>query len=50
MGILITVLLVIAGIIGLLLLLALFVKKDYLVQRDIVISQPEVTCSAIYAC
>jgi hypothetical protein len=40
MNILITILLVIAGIIALLLIIALFMKKEYYVQREISISAP----------
>jgi uncharacterized protein YndB with AHSA1/START domain len=37
------ILLVIAGIVALLLIVALFVKKDYLIKREIVISKPKAT-------
>ena len=41
MKILVAILLVIASIIGLLLIIALFVKKDYKVEREIVINKPK---------
>ena len=40
MNILITILLVIAGIIALLLIIALFTKKEYYVHREIIINAP----------
>ncbi len=40
MNILITILLVIVGIIALLLIIALFVKKEYYIQREIIINAP----------
>jgi len=40
MSILITILLVLAGIIALLLIIALFMRKQYTIQRDIIINAP----------
>ncbi len=40
MNILITILLVVAGIIALLLIIALFMKKDHYVKREIIINAP----------
>lgn len=40
MNIIITILLVLAGIIALLLIIALFIKKDHYVRREIVINAP----------
>jgi hypothetical protein len=40
MNIIITILLVIAGLISLLLIIALFTKKEYSIARDIVINEP----------
>jgi uncharacterized protein YndB with AHSA1/START domain len=41
MGILITILIVIAGIIALLLLIALFTKKDFTLEKQVVINRPK---------
>jgi hypothetical protein len=41
MGIIITILYLIAGIIALLLIIALFTKKEYALQRDIIIKKPQ---------
>ena len=40
MNILITILLVVVGIIALLLIIALFIKRDHYVRREIVINAP----------
>ena len=40
MNILLTILLVIAGIIALLLIIALFTKKGYAIQREVIINEP----------
>ena len=40
MSIIVTILLIIAGIIALMLIIALFMKKDHYVKRDIVINAP----------
>jgi hypothetical protein len=40
MNIMITILLILAGIVALLLLMALFMKKDHYVSRDIIINAP----------
>jgi uncharacterized protein YndB with AHSA1/START domain len=41
MNILITILLVLAGIIALVLLLALFIKKDFLIAKEVIINKPK---------
>jgi hypothetical protein len=41
MGIIITILYLIAGIIALLLIIALFTKKEYALHRDIIIKKPQ---------
>ena len=40
MSIVVTILLILAGIIALLLIIGLFMKKDHFVKRDIVINAP----------
>jgi uncharacterized membrane protein len=40
MNILITILLTVAGLVGLLLILALFAKKEYAIGREITINKP----------